>query len=125
MTMLGSSKLVAFVGTADAARARAFYADVLGLRLVSEDRFALVFDVGGTSLRVAIVPAVAAAPYTVLGWQVPDIRAAVGALVARGVRFERYDFMQQDDLGVWTAPSGARVTWFKDPVGNLLSLTQL
>ena len=123
--MLGSSKLVAFVGTGDAARARAFYSGVLGLPLVSEDRFALVFDDGGTPLRVAIVPAVAAAPYTVLGWQVPDIRAAIGSLTPRGVRFERYDFMQHDDLGVWTAPSGARVAWFKDPDGNLLSLTQL
>jgi catechol 2,3-dioxygenase-like lactoylglutathione lyase family enzyme len=123
--MLESSKLVAFVGTGDAGRARAFYADVLGLRLVSEDGFALVFDAGGTPLRVAIVPAVAAASYTVLGWQVPDIRSTVDALVRRGVRFERYDFMQQDDLGVWTAPGGARVAWFKDPDGNLLSLSQV
>jgi catechol 2,3-dioxygenase-like lactoylglutathione lyase family enzyme len=123
--MLGSSKLVAFVGTADAKRARAFYADVLGLRLVSEDGFALVFDAGGAPLRVAIMPEVAAAPYTVLGWQVPDIRSTIDALVRRGVQFERYGFMLQDDLGVWTAPSGARVAWFKDPDGNLLSLTQL
>jgi catechol 2,3-dioxygenase-like lactoylglutathione lyase family enzyme len=123
--MLGSSKLVAFVGTADAKRARAFYADVLGLRLVSEDDFALVFDAGGAPLRVAIMPKVAAAPYTVLGWQVPDVRSTIDALVRRGVQFERYGFMLQDDLGVWTAPSGARVAWFKDPDGNLLSLTQL
>src|SRR3954451_2671047 len=120
MSPLSSSTLVAFIGTRDAARARAFYAEVLGLRLVSEGPFALVFDVGGTPLRVTIVPAVAAAPYTVLGWQVPDIRAAICSLVRGGVRFERYDFMQQDDLGVWTAPSGARVAWFKDPDGNLL-----
>src|SRR6476620_10956364 len=123
--MLNSSTLVAFVGTGDAARARGFYGDVLGLRLVSEDGFALVFDANGTLLRVAIVPAVVAAPYTVLGWQVPNIRSTIDALGRRGVRFERYGFMQQDDLGIWTAPGGARVAWFKDPDGNLLSLTQL
>ena len=122
--MLGSSKLVAFVGTADAKRARAFYADVLGLRLVSEDDFALVFDAGGTPLRVAIVPEVAAAPYTVLGWRVDDIAGVVKVLTVRGASFQRYDGMDQDPAGIWTSPGGARVAWFKDPDGNVLSLTQ-
>jgi hypothetical protein len=64
------------------------------------------------------------APYTVLGWQVDDIAAAVRGLVAKGVKFERYFWMEQDDLGIWSAPSGAKVAWFKDRDGNLLSVGQ-
>ncbi len=122
--MLGQAKLVAFTAVSDAARARAFYRDVLGLRLVSEDGFAIVFDAHGTTLRVSLVKEVVAAPYTVLGWGVADIAAAVKGLSAAGVQFERYPWMEQDDLGIWSAPGGARVAWFKDPDGNLLSLSQ-
>jgi catechol 2,3-dioxygenase-like lactoylglutathione lyase family enzyme len=123
--MLGSSKLVAFVGVRDAKRAKAFYRETLGLKLESEDEFALVFDVAGTMLRVTPTASVAAAPYTVLGWEVQDIAQAVKGLLERGVTFERYGFMKQDELGVWTAPGGARVAWFKDPDGNLLSVAQM
>ena len=123
--MLGSNKLIAFVGTRDANRAKGFYRDTLGLRLVSEEGPAVVFDVGGTMLRVTSVAEVAKAPYTVLGWEVANARETVLALLKRGVKFERYEFMQQDELGVWTAPSGARVAWFKDPDGNLLSVSQM
>ena len=123
--MLGSAKLVAFVPTRDPARARAFYADVLGLPLVSEDAFALVFDCGGTMLRVANVgAALRPAPFTILGWHVPDAAAAVRALGERGVEVIRYDGMGQDELGIWTSPAGARVAWFHDPDGNVLSITQ-
>ena len=122
--MLGSAEPIAFVTVSTAARARAFYRDTLGLRLVSEDNFALVFETGGITLRVAIAARVTPAPYTVLGWQVPDIAAAVRALAAAGVQFERYPGMQQDELGVWRSPSGARVAWFKDPDGNTLSVSQ-
>jgi catechol 2,3-dioxygenase-like lactoylglutathione lyase family enzyme len=122
--VLGQAKLVAFTAVSDAARARAFYRDVLGLRLVSEDGFAIVFDAHGTTLRVSLVKEVVAAPYTVLGWGVADIAAAVKGLSAAGVQFERYPWMEQDDLGIWSAPGGARVAWFKDPDGNLLSLSQ-
>jgi catechol 2,3-dioxygenase-like lactoylglutathione lyase family enzyme len=121
---LGSAKLVAFVTVSNATRARAFYRDVLGLRLVSEDNFALVFDANGTMLRVAIAAHVTAAPYTALGWEVADIAATVRELAAAGVQFERYPGMQQDDLGIWQSPSGARVAWFKDPDGNTLSVSQ-
>jgi predicted enzyme related to lactoylglutathione lyase len=60
----------------------------------------------------------------VLGWVVDDIAARVRELSARGVEFQRYGAVQQDELGVWRSPSGARVAWFKDPDGNTLSLTQ-
>jgi catechol 2,3-dioxygenase-like lactoylglutathione lyase family enzyme len=122
---LGSSKLVGFVATRDAARAKAFYRDRLGLRLVSEDSFAVVFDANGTMLRVTPVREIALAQYTVLGWEVTDIVAKAKELTKAGVKFERFEaFMKQDELGIWDAPGGARVAWFKDPDGNLLSISQ-
>jgi len=96
----------------------------LGLKFVSEDAFAIVFDVNGVMLRVTKVKELVTAGYTVLGWDVADIVAEVKGLVKRGVKFERYEFLEQDELGVWKAPSGAKVAWFKDPDGNVLSLTQ-
>jgi catechol 2,3-dioxygenase-like lactoylglutathione lyase family enzyme len=123
--MLTDAPVVAFVATTRPAEARVFYADVLGLRLVHEDQFALEFVAGGTSLRVTRVENLQAAGYTVLGWSVPDIQTAVTDLASRGVQFERFPaFMQQDALGIWAAPGGAQVAWFKDPDGNTLSVTQ-
>ena len=123
--VLASSALIAFLATASPEQARRFYADVLGLRLHSEDQFALVFDANGIMLRVARVDELIPAERTTLGWQVDDIRSTVCQLAERGVAFERYSFVSQDELGIWTTPDGARVAWFKDPDGNLLSLTQL
>jgi catechol 2,3-dioxygenase-like lactoylglutathione lyase family enzyme len=102
---LGSCKIVAFAATSTPAKARRFYRDVLGLRLISEDEFALAFDAHGTMLRVQIVEKVAAAGYTVLGWHAPDIVATIKRLRAAGVRPQRYAGMGQDKQGVWTAPS--------------------
>ena len=124
MRVLAGDDLIAFVATGDPARARAFYGDTLGLELVEETPFAVVFSVGATMLRVTVVDAVIAAPYTVLGWAVADIAARVRELGKRGVAFERYAGLEQDELGVWRSPSGARIAWFKDPDGNTLSLTQ-
>lgn len=125
--MLAASDLVAFVPTRDPEAARAFYQQVLGLPLLSADAFASVFDANGVALRIVNVSQVSGfspASYTVLGWRVPDLGETIGALVARGVQFQRFPGMEQDELGVWNAPSGDRVAWFKDPDGNLLSLTQ-
>jgi catechol 2,3-dioxygenase-like lactoylglutathione lyase family enzyme len=123
--ILGSSKLCGFVATRDRDKARVFYRDVLGLKLVSDDQFAMVFDANGTMLRVTPVREMAVVPYTVLGWNVSDIAKTVDALTKAGVVFERYEFLEQDARGVWTAPgSAAKVAWFKDPDGNLLSVAQ-
>ena len=115
---------MAFSATVDGARARAFYGDTLGLRLVDDEPYALVFDAAGVMLRVQKVAGLTPPGHTVLGWQVPDIRAAVRDLGARGVKFEQFGLASQDSLGVWTSPGGALVAWFKDPDGNILSLTQ-
>jgi catechol 2,3-dioxygenase-like lactoylglutathione lyase family enzyme len=122
--MLSSQKLMAFVATRDPARAKEFYGSTLGLRFVSDDGFALVFDANGTTMRIATVRELSPAPYTVLGWEVGDIESAVKELTAAGVAFERYGIFPQDELGIWSAPGGARVAWFKDPDGNTLSLSQ-
>jgi catechol 2,3-dioxygenase-like lactoylglutathione lyase family enzyme len=124
-SLLGSSSVVAFVGITSPERAKGFYRDKLGLRLVSEDGFALVFDANGTMLRVSIVREVTPAQYTVLGWAVTDIAGTAKELEKAGVPLEHFNFLpDQDSQGIWTAPGGARVAWFKDPDGNMLSLSQ-
>lgn len=105
-------------------RARAFFRDTLGLKLVAEDGFALVFDANGTMLRVSIVRELSPAQFTVLGWEVNDMDAEMDALLQAGVTFERYEFPGLDSRGVWTAPDGTKVAWFRDPDGNILSLSQ-
>src|SRR5258708_34284986 len=123
--MLGSTSIVAFVPTRDSEKAKAFYKGVLGLRFVSDDGFALVFDANGIMVRVATVaPQFAPAQFTILGWQVTGIEKVVAGLQAKGVQFERYALLKQDELGIWTTPSGDKVAWFKDPDGNVLSVSQ-
>ncbi len=122
--MLGSSKLMAFAVTKQTEKARAFYTDVLGLTLVAHEPAALVFDANGSTLRVSIVKDFPPQPFTVLGWRVADIRSMRRDLAAKGVSFEIYGFPGQDAEDIWTTPDGAQVAWFKDPDGNLLSLTQ-
>jgi catechol 2,3-dioxygenase-like lactoylglutathione lyase family enzyme len=122
--MLESSHIVAFAAATDLPRARTFYEQVLGLPVVEQNDFACVLDANGTMLRITAVPEVRQAGYTVLGWRVADIAAAVRDLAARGVVFLTYDGMGQDGDGVWTTPGGDKVAWFADPDGNILSLTQ-
>ena len=122
--MLESSDVVAFAATTDLSRARAFYEEYLGLRVTGQNDFACVFDANGTMLRVTAVPEVCQAAYTVLGWRVTDIEATVRGLIAKGIVFNRYETMDQDEHGVWSTPGGDRVAWFTDPDGNTLSLTQ-
>jgi catechol 2,3-dioxygenase-like lactoylglutathione lyase family enzyme len=123
--MLGSIKIVAFVPTKDREKALAFYEGVLGLRFVKDDGFATVMDANGIMVRVGTVAAdFKPAQFTILGWQVADIEKIVAALQSKGVQFERFGFFKHDELGIWTAPNGDRVAWFKDPDGNVLSVSQ-
>jgi catechol 2,3-dioxygenase-like lactoylglutathione lyase family enzyme len=122
--MLHSTSLIAFVATAQAKTARHFYESVLGLTLVEDSPFALVFDSNGTVLRVQKVEQVTPAPYTVLGWRVTDIEASVRSLRSKGAVLQLYEGLSQDALGIWKSPSGARVAWFRDPDGNTLSVTE-
>jgi predicted enzyme related to lactoylglutathione lyase len=122
--MLNKSDLISFVATDNAKTAREFYEKILGLTFVSGDQFALVFEVNGTMLRIQKVDKVNPHAYTTLGWEVTDIKKEIGQLSKRGVTFTRYEGMDQDEHGIWKAPSGAKIAWFSDPDGNILSLTQ-
>jgi len=126
--------MVAFVAVRDRDAARKFYGETLGFRLLGEDKFALIFDASGTMLRLTPVPDWNPPQFTVLGWEVVDIEAAARNLRDAGVQLQRYPWMNdQTELGIWTSPSGpevaavhagARVAWFKDPDGNVLSIHQ-
>lgn len=122
--MLASGKLIGFVPTTDYDKARAFYENKLGLEFVSLDQFALVMSVGGHKIRIAKVPNFTPLQGTILGWEVQDIEAVAAWLRDRGVTLEKYPFVQDQELGIWTAPSGDKVAWFKDPDGNVLSISQ-
>jgi catechol 2,3-dioxygenase-like lactoylglutathione lyase family enzyme len=122
--MLGSLDIVAFIPTEDPEKARAFYVDALELRFVKDDGFALVLDANGIMVRITKVPEFKPAPFTILGWRVADIFRVVTDLQDKGVRCERFGFFKQDEQGIWTAPTGDKVAWFKDPDGNILSVSQ-
>ena len=122
--MLTSGKMVGFVPTKDSKQARAFYEGKLGFQFVSDDQFALVMMAGQNTIRIAKGANFVPAQYTVLGWEVEDIEAVVRRLSERGVAFEKYPFIQDQELGIWTAPGGDKVAWLKDPDGNVLSVAQ-
>jgi predicted enzyme related to lactoylglutathione lyase len=122
--MLADKKLTAFVATTKPDEAKAFYKTILGLKLLSEDNFALEFEANKTVLRIAIVQKFTPQPFTVLGWDVEDIVSAIKSLNDKNVFCEKYDFLKQDESGVWASPNGSKVAWFKDPDGNILSLTE-
>ncbi len=122
--MLSSNPIIAFVPTTDYEKSRPFFRDKLGLRLVSEDGFAMVFDANGTMLRVVKVRDHTPQKFTILGWEVSDIDAELDELLKAGIVFERLGMPGQDERGVWSAPGGAKVAWFKDPDGNTLSISQ-
>src|SRR6478736_7733677 len=122
--MLADKKLKAFVPTVNPQEAKSFYKDILGLKLLSEDNFALEFDLNGTLLRVTTVQNLTPQPFTILGWNVDDIVSLISQLNDKNIFCERFDFFEQDDFGIWTSPNGSKVAWFKDPDGNILSLTE-
>jgi catechol 2,3-dioxygenase-like lactoylglutathione lyase family enzyme len=119
------TRAIAFVATGKPEQSLAFYRDVLGLRFLEDTPFAIVFDAFGTMLRVQKAGSVSPAPYTSFGLEVSDMEAAVRDLAKKGVKGIRYSHFAQDELGIWTAPTGARVFWFHDPDGNLISLSKL
>lgn len=126
MTIPAASAPLCFVLTADRARSKPFYANVLGLKLLGEDDHAVTFDLGNrTPMRLTDLPGHQPSGHTVLGWHVKDIRAVMADLSAKGVTFHIFEGFDQDADGVWQAPGGgAKICWFSDPDGNGLSLTQ-
>lgn len=122
--MLGSMNIMAFVPTKDSEKAKAFYEGVLGLRFIKDDGFALVLNANGIMVRVVKLQQFTPAQFTILGWNVGNIEKVVQELQQNGVHFERFGFFKQDELGIWTAPTGDKVAWFKDPDGNILSVSE-
>jgi len=121
---LGNARLTAFLATANARRSKAFYRSKLGLPLLADDTFALSFDCHGVELRIQKVDSVKPHRFTALGWKVRGLRRVMATLAKRGIAFERYAFLDQDEDGVWLAPSGTRVAWFKGPDGHVLSVSE-
>ena len=122
--MLSRCDLIGFIPTKDPDRAHTFYEQTLGLRFLSDDAFALVMEAKGNMIRIVHVKDFTPFPFTILGWEVGNIDAEVTALAARGISFKRYPWLEQSESGVWTSPERARVAWFPDPDGNILSLSQ-
>jgi catechol 2,3-dioxygenase-like lactoylglutathione lyase family enzyme len=122
--MLASGKMVGFVPTRDYDKARAFYEKQLGFEFVSLDQYALVMSVGGHMVRIAKLPKFEPLQATILGWEVQDIESVASWLKDRGVSLEKYPFVQDRELGIWTTPNGDKVGWFKDPDGNILSVSE-
>jgi predicted enzyme related to lactoylglutathione lyase len=123
--MLVNETLKTFVPTVKPQEAKAFYQDTLELKLLSYDDYGIEFDSGGTLLRLAMVRELKPNEFTVLGWNVKDIESEIRSLNEKGVVFQKYDFLEQDDLRIWTSPNNSKVAWFKDPDGNILSLSQM
>jgi len=122
--MLGSSKIIGFAPTKDATAARKFYIDQLGLTFISEDEYALVLSANGNMIRIIKARDFKPVQYTVLGWEVQQIEVVAAKLMEKGVSFERYPFVQDKQLGIWTTASGDKIAWFKDPDGNVLSISE-
>jgi len=122
--MLSNARLIGFVPTRNADRARDFYESALGLRFLKDDTFALIMQSGESTVRIVRVGEFQPFPFTLLGWDVADIDAAVADLSGRGVQFQRYGFLEQSPAGIWTAPGAVKVAWFQDPDGNTLSISQ-
>jgi catechol 2,3-dioxygenase-like lactoylglutathione lyase family enzyme len=122
--MLADKELKAFIPTLKPDKSKSFYKDILGLQLLSEDNYGFEFNANGTRLRVIIVEELKPQSFTVLGWNVSDIASTIKSLNKKGIVCEKYDFLDQDNLGIWISPGDSKVAWFKDPDGNVLSLTE-
>jgi catechol 2,3-dioxygenase-like lactoylglutathione lyase family enzyme len=126
MGILEAAKPAIVICARDRARSTAFYQKTLGLKLSHEDKFASVFEMSGATLRVSAVADFVPHEHTILGFRVPDVSVAVKALRENGVAFNFYPGFKQDELGIWTVSDGsAHVAWFKDPDGNVLSVTDI
>jgi len=122
--MKSDSRIMAFAATINPAAAKKFYEESLGLKLISDDMFALVFDSNGTMLRIQKLKEHTPVKFTVLGWEVTDINSEIDTLTKSGVVFNRYEGLPQDERNIWTTQDGTKVAWFNDPDGNILSLTR-
>lgn len=122
--MLATSRLQTIICTTWLDQAESFYGQLLGLKKRATSEGALVFDVGGSDLRVSPVPAMTPSEHTVVGFAVNNLTEVVARLTTAGVKFERFSGFNHDPNGILTTPQGSKVAWLLDPDGNLLSIVQ-
>ena len=122
--MLNDGPIIGFIPTTDAARARQFYVELLGLEFEEDNPFALVVRSGASMIRIVKMQEHIPVGYTILGWETPEIEKLVARLIKAGVSFQRYPFMEKSGPPIWTAPNRDKIAWFHDPDGNTLSLSQ-
>jgi catechol 2,3-dioxygenase-like lactoylglutathione lyase family enzyme len=122
--MFAETKAFSSFAVDDLAKAREFYEGTLGLNVSSPmEEMLLSLDLAGDRpTMIYLKPDFSPATYTVLNFPVDDLDAAVDELASRGVEFERYDGMEQDEKGISRADGGPPIAWFKDPAGNILSV---
>ena len=121
--MLTTGKLLGILTTTDYAKARDFYENTLGFQFASLDQYALALRAGENMIRISKAETFKPAQGTVLGWEVDDVKATVLWLKNRNVNTEKYAFVADQESGIWCTPAGDQVAWFKDPDGNVLSVS--
>jgi catechol 2,3-dioxygenase-like lactoylglutathione lyase family enzyme len=121
--MLENSRAFSGFSVDDIPTARRFYGETLGLRVTEEHGMLTLHTAGGRDTLIYPKDDHTPATYTILNFRVEDVDKVVEELTARGVRFERYEGLDQDEKGVFSA-QGPPIAWFKDPAGNILSVLQ-
>jgi catechol 2,3-dioxygenase-like lactoylglutathione lyase family enzyme len=119
--MFANTKAFSGFAVDDVEKARAFYGDTLGVRTSEEHGMLTLHLAGDRDVLVYPKPDHTPATYTILNFPVEDVDAAVDELTARGVTFERYEGMGQDEKGIMRG-QGPDIAWFRDPAGNILSV---
>jgi catechol 2,3-dioxygenase-like lactoylglutathione lyase family enzyme len=122
--VLGDHPIRATIPATDMARARVFYADTLGLKVVEENPEGIEFESGGVRFGIFPTRATAGSGATVATWEVQDLEAEVSELQSRGVQFDEYDLPDFKTVNGIAEIEGFRGAWFKDTEGNVLSLVQ-
>src|SRR4051794_30595129 len=128
--MLANAKTINGFAVPDIAEAQRFYGEVLGLdvELMDEQNGLMALHhPGGRDTLIYAKPDHQPAAYTILNFRVDDIDAVVDGLTERGVKFERYEDLPQDEKGIMrgrAANRGPDIAWFTDPGGNILSVLQ-
>jgi len=121
---LSQSKIVSFIPSTNLELAASFYTNKLNLKLISSDDYALEYFVNNATLRINKVVDLVKVNYTVLGWEVKNIKSTVDELRKNGIKFIFYEGMSQNENGICSFPDGGKVAWFKDPDDNTLSISQ-
>lgn len=123
--MLANARIHTTIPASNLERAKAFYADKLGLTPVTETPAGAFYEISGSRFFLFASSGVASGTHTQLGFAVDDIATTVSELKGRGLQFEEYDFPGFDKATSMATTGDVRSAWFKDTEGNLLGIVQL